>query len=520
MKPSHEKVDILIIGSGAAGSLMAAKLSKTGKNVILLEAGPERGLNDLVSSQIQARRLKWSGDPVEETGSQPIGNVFNSGYGTGGSALHHYAVWPRLHEEDFKVKTLYGRALDWPINYDDLRPYYDKIQEEVGISGDHTTEVWRPKGMPYPLPPVPAFQQSEVIAQGFRKLGKTISPLPLALNSRDYNGRPGCLWDGWCDAGCPTKALANPLARYLPEAIKQGCKIIHHATVTRILTDKSGKKAIGALYHNKDGMKITQRASMVILAANAIQNPTLLLNSAEGGLANSSGLLGSYIMNHAAALVYGLFTPETEPYMGATGGQMLNQDSYDNKDKRKAGFGSYQWMIAQAIKPNDLLGFGGSNPGLYGKKLTEFMTDAAQHFGTMTGCVEDLPLEENRVTLSTNKNKYGMASAKVHHTSHKDSYALWQGAKQEGLEIFKAAEARQAWNGPLGPMHIMGGTVMGDRAKNSITNSYGQCHDIDNLFIAGAGLFPTSGGVNPTFTVHAVTLRSADYITQNWSSIT
>ncbi len=514
-----DKTDVIIVGSGAAGSLMAAKLSEAGKKVTILEAGPERRLEDLTSSQIHARRLKWGGDPVEENGKQPIGNVFNSGYGTGGSALHHYAVWPRLHGEDFKVKSLYNRAFDWPIDYDDIRPYYDRIQQEVGISGDHTAEIWRPEGDAYPLPPVPAFQQSEVIARGFAKLGKQTSPLPLAVNSRDYQGRPACLWDGWCDAGCPTRALASPLAHYLPKAIKQDVNIIHNAAAARILTDKSGKKAIGVKYHDKDGAEIILMADMVVLAAYAIQNPRLLLNSADGGLANRSGLVGAYIMSHAAALVYGLFDQETAPYMGATGGQMLNQDSYDHKDQRTQGFGSFQWMIAQAVKPNDLLGYGGSNPGLYGAKLTEFMARAAHHFGTMTACVEDLPLPENRVSLSSNKDRFGIPLAHAHHTSHADSYALWRGAKQEGIEIFKAAGATEFWNGPLGPMHIMGGTIMGDTAENSVTNSYGQCHDIDNLFIAGPGLFPTSGGVNPTFTVHALTLRSSEYILNNWSGV-
>ena len=520
MNKFAEKTNVVIVGSGAAGSLMAAKLSEAGKKVIILEAGPERKLNDLTSSQINARRLKWSGAPVEEKGTQPVGNVFNSGYGTGGSALHHYGVWPRLHDEDFKVKTIHGRALDWPITYGKLRPYYDKIQQEVGISGDKASEIWRPDGADYPLPPVPVFQQSEIIAKGFSKLGKSTSPLPLALNSRDYNNRPTCLWDGWCDAGCPTKALANPLAIYLPEAKKHNTKIIHNATVTRVLTDKGGKRATGVKYRTKDGTEVTQLADLVILAAFAVQTPRLLLNSAEGGLANRSGLVGSYIMSHAAATVFGLFEQETEPYMGATGGQLLNQDSYDHKDQRDGGFGSYQWMIAQAVKPNDLLGFGGSNPALFGAKLTKFMQRAAQHFGGMTACVEDLPRRTNRVTLSSVKDKFGMALATVEHTAHKDSLALWQAAKAEGVEIFKAADANQVWNGPLGPMHIMGGTIMGDDGENSVTNSYGQCHDIDNLFIAGPGLFPTSGGVNPTFTVHALSLRSSEYIVKNWSSLT
>ncbi|VAV97619.1 Glucose-methanol-choline (GMC) oxidoreductase:NAD binding site [hydrothermal vent metagenome] len=520
MTGAPEKVDVVIIGSGAAGSLLAAKLSKAGKSVTLLEAGPKRTLNSLTSSQIHARRLKWHGAPVEETGTQPISNVFNSGFGTGGSALHHFGVWPRLHAEDFKVRSLHGRALDWPIGHDDLRPYYDRIQQEVGISGDQKTETWRPEGADYPLPPAPVFLQGEVIARGFHKLGKSTAPLPLALNSRDYKGRPACLWDGWCDAGCPTGALANPLVLYLPQARKAQGRIIHNAAVTRILTDRKGKKVTGVIYHTEDGTRVSQMARMVIVAAFAVQTPRLLLASADGGLANRSGMVGRYLMSHAAATVFGLFDEETEPYMGATGGQLLNQDSYDHKDRRDSGFGSYQWMIAQAVKPNDLLGIGGSNPAVFGAELTDFMKKAVHHFGGMTACIEDLPLPENRVSLSSRKDSFGVPLAVANHCSHKDSTALWQSAKMEGAEIFRAAQATSVWHGPQGAMHIMGGTIMGKDGETSVTNSYGQCHDIDNLFIAGPGLFPTSGGVNPTFTVHALTLRSSEYILKNWSSLT
>ncbi len=162
-----EKVDAVVVGSGAAGSAIAAKLAVGGKKVVILEAGPDRDNQSLISSAIWARRLKWSGAPVIEEGENPIGHAFNAGYGVGGSAMHHYAVWPRLHGEDFKVRSLYDRARDWPISYDDLRPYYDQVQHESGIAGDAEQEIWRPPGEPYPMPPVPLFAQGQIIARGF-----------------------------------------------------------------------------------------------------------------------------------------------------------------------------------------------------------------------------------------------------------------------------------------------------------------------------------------------------------------
>jgi choline dehydrogenase-like flavoprotein len=226
-------------------------------------------------------------------------------------------------------------------------------------------------------------------------------------------------------------------------------------------------------------------------------------------------------MSHAAGLVFGLFDEDTQCYLGVTGGQLVNQDNYDHKGQRGQGFGSYQWMIAQATKPNDLLGYGGSNPALFGKKLTQFMEKATRGFATMTACVEDLPVAENRVTLSSSKDGHGLPLAHAFHDMHPDSVALWRDSQVDGTKVFEAAGAGEIWtNNPPGAMHIMGGTIMGKDSATSVANSFGQTHEVPNLVIAGPGLFPTSGGVNPTFTVHAVTLRSADHIIRNWSSLT
>jgi len=519
-----EKVDAVVVGSGAAGSAIAAKLAVGGKKVVILEAGPERSNDDLVSSAIWARRLKWTGDPVIESGENPVGNVFNAGYGVGGSAMHHYAVWPRLHEEDFRSRTLYDEGVDWPISYDDIRPYYDGVQEECGVSGDAEREIWRPPGDPYPMPGVPLFTQGEILARGFERQGMSTAPLPLAVTSTQYKGRDACIWDGWCDAGCPTGALANPLTIHLPMAEEAGAILAARSPVTRILTDANGEYATGVEYATESGEKKELLADLIVMAAFTIQNPRLLLASANenhpNGLANSSGAVGKSIMAHPAALVYGIFPEQTQCYMGAFGGQLVNQDSYAKNTHAEAGaFGSYQWMIANAVKPNDLLGISTTRPDLFGNDLHDFMKNSAQHFATMTGVIEDLPVAENAVTLSDQADAHGTPLASVTHTTHTKSKALWAAALEEGKAVFEAAGATEVWTGPQAGMHIMGGTAMGDDPRSSVTNSYGQCHDISNLVIAGSGLFPTSAGVNPTFTIHALTARAGDHLLANWNSI-
>jgi choline dehydrogenase-like flavoprotein len=225
-------------------------------------------------------------------------------------------------------------------------------------------------------------------------------------------------------------------------------------------------------------------------------------------------------MSHPAALVYGLFDEKTHWHLGAFGGQLVNQDSYGKTTHARAGaFGSYQWMIAQAVKPNDLLGIATSRPDLFGNDLHAFMKNAAHGFASMTGVIEDLPVAENALTLDDKLDRFGTPLAKVTHNTHAESKALWQAALVEGQAVFKAAGAREVWTGPQASMHIMGGTIMGEDSANSVCNSYGQAHDISNLLIAGAGLFPTSGGVNPIFTIHALAARTSEHLLQNWRSI-
>ena len=519
---THEKVDVVIAGSGIAGSTMAAELGEAGFNVLVLEAGPERQLSEMISSQIWSRRLRWAGPDVKETGDLVGAANFAMGWGTGGAGLHWYANWYRLHPDHFKVRSLFGRSLDWPFEYDELRPWYDHAQTYFGVSG--SADRFAPTGADYPMPSLPLTKQTDAIMKGFDAEGIGIVPNSLAINNGLYDGRAGCVLDGWCNAGCPIGALANPLVLQWPRARQAGVALRHNSYVARIETDVSGQRATGVTYIDATGQENFQPADIIISACHTIWNARLLLLSASdkhpAGLGNRSGTLGKYFTSHALTTIHGIFPTETDPHKGVTGANAICLDGYDDKQSQKGAFGSRAWLVGQATKPNDLLGTALARPELYGDALDHYMKTASRSYGNMTVLCEENSIPENRIELvSDKKDRFGLPLAHVKNTLPDENASRSDLAKDEGLRIFKAAGTSDAWAGPRNPMHMMGGTIMGNDPSTSITNSYGQLHEVENAFVAGASLFPTPGAINPTATLAALVFRTANYIRENRSAL-
>lgn len=508
---SAEAIDVAIVGAGAAGCFYASRLAAAGRSVLVLESGPAWSTQDLISSQLWARRLKWRGAPLALGGEHPISHNLSTGSGLGGAALHHYGTWPRMPADAFEMRSRYGRGLDWPISYEALRPYYDRIQREIGIAGDAAQEIWRGPGEPYPMPPHPLLPQAEALARGFRKLDLPVAPLPTIINSTSYDGRPPCIYDGWCDAGCPTGALANPLVTYHARAVKAGARFETNAEVTRVLVGARGKAK--AVEYWRDGERREQPAKQIVLAASVFQNPRILLNSTSSahpnGFANSSGLVGAYLCAETMAFAYGLFDEETHPYLGVSAGQLMHRGG-PKHDGAPQAFGGFQWQIAPAMKPNDLFGVAVTRADLFGPALDEFIRRGAKHIASMVCSGAVTPRRENRVELEERRDARGMKLARAVHSLDESALALWAHLNEQGVRVMKAAGATEVWNGPRASGHLNGGTIMGADAKTSVTDSYGRCHEAPNVVIAGAGLFPTTGGVSPTFTIHAVALRSVE----------
>lgn len=518
---SLEKVDVVIIGAGPCGAMMAAKLAGAGKSVVILEQGPPWKQADMISSDIWSRRLKWSGPTVQASGANPIGHAGNAGWGSGGAGIHHFAQWPRLHPEDFQTFSLYGRGVDWPFSYDDLRPAYDLVQEEVGISGDASKEPWRPPADPYPMPPLKTFRHAELIAETFAKAGIATAPMPLAINSVTYKGRAACLYDGWCNSGCPIGALVDPLATYLPVALKGGTELRNHCWVTRVLTDAAGKRAAGVEYYDANHQRQIQNGALVVLAGNAVQNARLLLNSATAthpdGLANGSGAVGLYFCGHNSCGFNGWFDEELQPWFGVTGGSIYSQAQY-RKDSHGNAFGSYTWTMGNARKPANAANV---DRTLFGNDLHAFIREGVRHLAGFGVIGEQLPRAENRIVLSDGKDAFGFPLARTVHSADDTDKTLFAYMHDRGMEIMKMSGATRIWASTnIGWQHFLGGTRMGPDPETSVCDGYAMAHEIPNLAIAGTGIFPTEGGTHPTYTAQALTQRTAEHVIREWSSIT
>ena len=362
MVANKEPVDVLVIGAGASGGAFAWSLSEAGINVMCLEQGDWINPADYPSKDIDWE-LSRLGDmhpnpnvrglpqdyPVNVDDSPIDILLYNA---VGGSTIHWSAHFPRFHPSDFRVKTLDGVADDYPMSYADLEPYFDLNDRMMGVAGYSGDPAYPPK-TPRQTPPVPFGILGNTIARGFDQLGWHWWPSDSAVNTRDYDGRPGCNNCGPCDAGCPTKARASTDVTYWPKAIANGVVLKTGARVREITLGSDGL-ADGVVYYGRNGEIFEQKARSVVLACNGVGTPRLLLNSKSGlfpdGLANSSGLVGKNLMFHPFATATGVFDEPIDGHKGPRGCSLLSQEFYET-DLSRGFVRGYMMQIARSSGP-------------------------------------------------------------------------------------------------------------------------------------------------------------------------
>jgi choline dehydrogenase-like flavoprotein len=518
-KYGQEEVDIVIVGAGAAGGVLAKELSEAGFSVVVIEAGPMRDpQKDFASDELAMKRLGWE-DTRMVDGTDPLTMGHNnSGRGVGGGTVHFTGVFLRFHESDFKTKSIDGVGEDWPIHYKDLDPYYTKTEKEIAVSGPKHFP-WGNFNGPYPYPERdPLSPNAYTFQKGCETLGLQSSVTPLAILSAPFEGRPPCINRGFCNQGCMPNAKFSTLIVHIPKAIQAGAEVLSDCMVTQIEMGKDGK-ATGVLFIHQ-GETYRQKAKLVILSAYVVETPRLLLNSATpqfpDGLANSSGWVGKAFMTHSSNDVYAKFDQEIRLYKG-TPVLATTQDFYNSDPSR--GFLRGYTIHAQGSRPVGMAtGISKSQEGpVWGEKLRSVMRDY-NYYGRLTMVGEVLPNPGNAIALSEEKDAYGLPRAKVTFSYGDNDRKLIQHAVKNMSMILKAAGGQVEYVVP-DTAHLMGGCRMGSNPDESVVNSYGQTHDIPNLFICDASIFVTSSGANPTNTVMALAARSADYIIEKASNM-
>jgi choline dehydrogenase-like flavoprotein len=528
-----DKVDVLIIGSGASGAAVAWSLAETKMRILCLEQGDWMKQSDYPSTgrDYEARvfsdyatspniRQRRSDYPINDDNS-PIKVVnFNA---VGGSTVMYTAHYPRLHPSDFRVRTLDGVADDWPIDYATLEPFFSENDRMTGVSG-LTGDPAYPAHEP-PMPPLPLGKSGTKIAQTMNQLGWHWWPSDTAIATVEYDGRAPCINLGHCTPACAQGAKASTDITYWPHAIRAGVELRTNCRVREIITGDDGM-ATGVVYYDINGVEQFQPAEVVILACNGVGTPRLLLNSASGrfpnGLVNSSGLVGKNLMFHPWALVHGYVDEVMDGHRGPPL-SLWSQEFYET-DRSRGFVRGYNFQFNRSI------GVGTEAVNAEATGLLPWGEGHHDAFRSLVGhrmsvgiCAEDLPEAHNRVTLDPIlKDHHGIPAPRIDYTIGENTNRMLDFAIDRGREILAAAGARQVnvvRPVVLGGWHLLGTARMGNDRERSVVNAWGRCHDVKNLFIVDGSIFVTSGGVNPTCTIQAMALYIADCIKQRLATL-
>lgn len=498
-------VDVVVVGAGPCGSLAAHRLARAGFSVLILEAGKRLDpLADLRNREANGGKILWT-EPRVYDGPHFV--IPKAGMGVGGGTLAWLGVMPRFHANDFRTYSTEGVGADWPINYEELRPYYAEVEREFGLAGE--CGPFAPEQYELPMPPHPMNWHAQILARGAEKCGARPFAPPVAINSVAYEGRPACNYCGWCGSGCVINAKATAQNTYLVRAESEGARLISEAFVHRIEYNAAANRVTGVTYLDADLREHRVNARTVILAAHAIETPRLLLLSANNtfphGLANSSGVVGRYLMSHPTWQVFGTFNEPVNAFKGMQMGHVMVQDYY--APRRGNDYARGFILLSYMMTPTTYANLSGT---FHGAEFKQFLRDYS-YTAAWWAHAEGLPIATNTVTLDSElKDARGLPTARLNYTWGENDIKLAAAARDKAVEMMSASGARSVRVGLNYGAHAMGTCRMGNDPRNSVVNQHCQTHDIPNLFVCDTSVFVTGAGLNPTLTAMAITARATE----------
>jgi choline dehydrogenase-like flavoprotein len=499
-----DEVDMVIVGCGAGGGVLAQRLARAGWSVVVLERGPFWDPDaDWVSDEEGSAHLYWNdkriigGDDPVEMGKN------NSGHGVGGSMVHYAGYTPRFHPSDFAVATEDGVGADWPIAYPDLKPHYERLEGELPVAG----QDW-PWGDPhtYPHAPHPVCGAAERAWAGALRHGIQMRVGPVAITNGVFGNRPHCIYRGFCLQGCKVNAKASPLVTHVPDAIEHGAEIRADAMAIRLEVDDRGC-CTGVSYVH-DGRVRFQRAAAVAVCGYSIETPRLLLHSTSTrfphGLGNDHDQVGRYLMVQGAPQVAGRFPELLRMYKGPPP-EVSSEQFYETD--RARGFA--RGFSIQTVSP---LPIGWAEhvaaEGHRGAALREYMRDY-NHWAVLGALCELLPLPENRVTLADEVDANGVPIPRIDYTQCPNDRASIAFAKHALHGIWDSAGAQDVLTIDR-YAHLVGGCRMGASPQDSVVDRDHRVWGTTNVFVADGSVMPTQGSANPALTIMALAARLAE----------
>lgn len=564
---NQPQFDVVIVGSGVAGALLAFKLAGAGFKTLVLEAGAEVSEEDratFIGNFAMSASKNQSSPYAGFVAPQPNASVFGRDYYVedptalpadlfttyyerlvGGSMWHWQGIAIRMLPNDFKTKTLYGQGFDWPISYDDLEPWYCEAEKEMGVAGsdEEASHVFKQRfgayrSQPFPMPEIAQSyldKQFKAAMKGlqFGGVPLTVTAVPQAKNSVEYDGRPACDGRTSCIPLCPTKAKYEATF-HIEKAKAAGAVIQPRSIVTHLEHDANGK-ITSVAYKRWDGVEETVAGRIYVLAANGIETPKILLMSTQqnaNGVANSSGRVGQYLMDHPIKMSYALSKDPVYPFRGPPSTSSIETLRDGEFRKTRAAFRTtirndgWSWPTG-APRGYDytrrgwvlgtILEFVGARK-LFGDALRTAMEQHTVRQIMLNSATDMLPDSANRIVPSaTQRDAFGIPRPDIKFKVDDYARGAFLAAVQVHARIFEAMGAvdfhlQADSQSDSGSGHIMGTTIMGSTSHDSVVDKECRSHDNKNLFIVGSSVFPSAATANPTVTVAALALRSAQAI--------
>jgi len=561
-------VDVAVVGLGAAGGVAVLPLAQAGLKIAGIEAGtwmdphsfkPDEIHNNVrglvtTGSKVRGEIPTFRTSPSATARQAPSHPMMNA---VGGTSIHYHAQSWRMSPWDFQARSMatkrYGAGSipagttleDWPLTYDDLEPYYDLVEYEVGVSGkagniqgkiDPRGNIFEgPRRREYPMPPLRDTDFTDLMTTAARKLGWHPFRNPAAINSQPYQGRPGCAYHGYCDrGGCHVSAKNSTAVTTIPAAQKtKNLTVFDRAQVTRILSGGNGK--VTGVQYLRDGKEYFQPAKVVLVASYTYENTRLLLLSKSkawpNGLSNNHGQVGKHYFGHwdaqAGVGVTALFPFDLNTWYGAIAqGVAVDDWADDNFDHAGLGFiGGYCLEAYHEHHPIASAGMStfGKAPA-WGSKWKAFVHENA---GRWTGAYlqgNTFPYENTYLDLDPDvRDPLGDAVCRVTSGPKQNEPAAARFVVDKMEQWFRTAGAieviKTVGGGPALSTHAFGGTRMGNNPETNVVDQWGFSHEVPNLALLGGSVMGTNGARNPTLTLQALAWRTADHLVKNWKSI-